>query len=65
MTNAPVAEPLRRWVTSPASIDTALRDSLYLRIVDVEAALRARCYPVDIDVDMLPVIMDAPHHNVG
>ncbi|HSN44194.1 MAG TPA: hypothetical protein VLR88_09065 [Propionibacteriaceae bacterium] len=21
--------------------------------------------PVDIDVDMLPVIMDAPHHNVG
>jgi predicted acetyltransferase len=50
MTNAPVAEPLRRWVTSPASIDTALRDSLYLRIVDVEAALRARCYPVDIDV---------------
>ncbi len=50
MTNAPVAEPLRRLVTSPASIDTALRESLYLRIIDVEAALTSRRYLIDIDV---------------
>ena len=48
--NVPVDEPLRHLVADARSVETQLTDNLYLRITDVEAALRARQYAAGIDV---------------
>jgi predicted acetyltransferase len=47
---APVDEPLRLMLTDPYAMGTALEEALWVRIVDVEAALRARTYAIDPDV---------------
>jgi predicted acetyltransferase len=48
--NVPVDEPLRHLVTDARAVETQLTDNLYLRVVDVEAALLARRYAADIDL---------------
>ncbi|WP_051267219.1 GNAT family N-acetyltransferase [Nakamurella lactea] len=50
MRNAPVDEPLRHLVTDARAVRTEITDSLYLRIVDLTAALRARRYLTEIDL---------------
>ena len=47
---APADEPLWLMVTDPNTVRLALRPSLWVRIVDVAAALSARRYAVDPDV---------------
>src|SRR4051812_28860737 len=48
--SAPVDEPLRHLVTDARAVDTKLTDNLYLRVVDVEAALKARSYAAGVDL---------------
>lgn len=48
--NVPVDDPLRHLVTDARAVETQLTDSLYLRVTDVEAALRARAYAGGIDL---------------
>jgi predicted acetyltransferase len=48
--NAPVDEPLRHLVTDARAVATQISDNLYLRVVDVAAALQARRYPAEIDI---------------
>ena len=43
-------EPLRHLVSDARAVKTSLTDALYLRVVDVEAALRARSYAADLDL---------------
>lgn len=50
MRNAPVDEPLRLLAADARAVETAISDNLYIRIVDVAAALRARRYAADIDL---------------
>src|SRR5690242_8505141 len=47
---APVDEPLRLMLSDPYAMSTAVEEGLWVRIVDVEAALRARAYAIDPDV---------------
>lgn len=46
---APVEYELRHLVADPRGIVTRLQDALYLRILDVGAALSARRYATDVD----------------
>lgn len=48
--SAPLDEPLRHLVTDARAVETEITDNLYLRIVDVEAALRARRYAAGVDL---------------
>jgi predicted acetyltransferase len=48
--NAPVDDPIRHLVADPRAIHTELADGLYLRLLDVPAALRARRYAGDADL---------------
>ena len=48
--DAPVDDPLRYLALDGRQVQTKLDDSLYARLVDVPAALRARAYSADIDV---------------
>ena len=48
--NVPLDEPLRHLVTDARSVETELTDNLYLRVVDVEAALKARKYAAGVDL---------------
>ena len=48
--SAPLDEPLRHLVTDARAVDTKITDNLYLRVVDVEAALRARKYAAGVDL---------------
>ena len=48
--SAPVDEPLRHLVQDARAVRTDLTDNLYVRIVDVEAALRARSYAAGVDL---------------
>lgn len=43
-------EPLRHLVTDARAVQTEITDNLYLRIVDVAAALGARTYRAEIDL---------------
>lgn len=58
--NAASDEPLRLLVRDARAVGTEVLDALYVRVVDVPAALRARAYaaPVDVvlevDDDLLP-----------
>jgi predicted acetyltransferase len=47
---APVDEPLRLMVTDPYAVNMTVEEALWVRIVDVEAALGARAYADDPDV---------------
>jgi predicted acetyltransferase len=48
--NAPLDAPLRHLVADPRAIHTEVLDGMYLRIVDVPAALRARSYAAEADL---------------
>ena len=48
--SSPLDEPLRHLVTDARAVDTKVTDNLYLRVVDVEAALRARKYAAGMDL---------------
>jgi len=48
--SAPVDEPLRHLVTDARAVGTSLTDNLYVRIVDVQAALEARKYAAGVDL---------------
>ncbi|MGP3978439.1 GNAT family N-acetyltransferase [Streptomyces sp. 8N114] len=52
--NRPLDDPWLHLVNDPRRCGTAVGDSLYLRPVDVGAALAARCYgaPVDVVLDV-------------
>ncbi|WP_353648086.1 GNAT family N-acetyltransferase [Nakamurella sp. A5-74] len=50
LNGAPVDAPLRHLVTDARAIRTEISDNLYLRVVDVAAALAARTYRTDFDV---------------
>jgi predicted acetyltransferase len=47
---APVDEPLWLMVTEPRAVRRTLGDALWVRLVDVQAALSARSYATDVDV---------------
>ncbi len=48
--SAPLDEPLRHLVADARSVETSITDNLYVRVVDVEAALRARKYAAGVDL---------------
>ena len=48
--SAPLDEPLRHLVSDARAVETSITDSLYVRIVDVEGALRARRYAAGVDL---------------
>jgi predicted acetyltransferase len=48
--NAPVDDPVRHLVADPRAIHTELTDGLYLRLLDVPAALRARRYAAEAEL---------------
>ncbi|MCW2837174.1 MAG: family N-acetyltransferase [Marmoricola sp.] len=48
--NSPVDEPLRHLVTDARAVVTSITDNLYVRVVDVEAALAARKYAAGVDL---------------
>jgi predicted acetyltransferase len=48
--SAPLDEPLRHLVTDARAVDTSIIDNLFVRIVDVEAALAARKYAAGVDL---------------
>ena len=48
--SSPLDEPLRHLVTDARAVVTSITDSLYVRVVDVEAALRARKYAAGVDL---------------
>lgn len=50
MRNAPVDEPLRLLAADARAVETSITDNLYVRIVDVAGALRARRYAADLDL---------------
>ena len=47
---APVDEPLRHLVRDARAVQTEVTDNLYVRLVDLPAALSARAYAADLDV---------------
>ncbi len=48
--SAPLDEPLRHLVSDHRAVETTVTDSLYVRIVDIAAALRARKYAAGVDL---------------
>jgi predicted acetyltransferase len=48
--SAPLDEPLRHLVTDARAVVTSLTDNLYVRVVDVQAALAARKYAAGVDL---------------
>jgi predicted acetyltransferase len=59
-----VDEPLLHLVNEPRRLDAKLADSLWLRVVDVGAALAARRYAADVDL-VVDVTDDLLTHNAG
>jgi predicted acetyltransferase len=47
---APVDEPLRLVLADPFALTVTVQEALWVRIIDVEAALRARSFTTDPDV---------------
>ncbi|WP_445256563.1 GNAT family N-acetyltransferase [Nocardioides aurantiacus] len=62
--NSPSDEPLRLMVRDARAVGTEVLDALYVRIVDVAAALRARSYAAPVDV-VLEVADDLLPANAG
>ena len=50
MRNARPDEPLRHLLSNPRALRTEISDGIYVRIVDIAAALNAREYMSDVDV---------------
>ncbi len=50
MRNARPDEPLRHLLSNPRALRTEISDGIYVRIVDVTAALEARKYSSEVDV---------------
>ena len=48
--SSPLDEPLRHLVADARSVQTSITDNLYLRVVEVEAALGARKYAAGVDL---------------
>jgi predicted acetyltransferase len=48
--SAGLDEPLRHLVTDARAVQTSVTDGLYVRVVDVEAALTARSYAAGVDL---------------
>ncbi len=48
--NLPVDDPLPHWLTNPRRAKLETGDALYVRLVDVDAALTARTYSSDVDL---------------
>jgi predicted acetyltransferase len=48
--SAALDEPLRHLVSDARAVGTSITDNLYLRVVDVEAALAARKYAAGVDL---------------
>lgn len=62
---APADEPLWLELTDPQAVETTLSEALWVRLVDVGAALAARSYATaDLDV-VLEVADDVCHWNAG
>lgn len=61
---AALDEPLLRLVNEPRRLDARLHDALWLRVVDLPAALTARRYATSIDV-VLEVTDDLLPENTG
>jgi predicted acetyltransferase len=61
---AAVDEPLLQLVNEPRRLDARIADALWLRIVDLPAALAARQYAADVDL-VLDVTDDLLTHNAG
>jgi len=61
---AALDEPLLHLVSDPRRLSTRLGDGLWLRILDLPAALAARSYPADVDV-VLDVTDDVLPGNAG
>jgi len=47
---SPLDEPLHHLVQDPRAVQTELSDALWVRLVDLDRALAARRYSVDVDV---------------
>ena len=62
--NVPVDDPLLVWLADPRRAQPKLADSLFVRIVDVGAALAARRYAADTDL-VLEVADDVCAWNAG
>jgi predicted acetyltransferase len=60
----PVPHPLFSWVLEPRRLGMSITDALYLRILDLPAALTARTYARD-DGLVLAVADDLIHANAG
>lgn len=52
--NAPLDEPLQMMLANPCDVRAELRDALFVRLVDLERALAARCYaaPAELVFDV-------------
>ncbi len=50
VSNSPVDEPLRHLVADARAVATEITDNIYVRVIDVEAALRARQYAAQVDL---------------
>lgn len=48
--NVPVDDPLQHWLTNPRTAKPSLGDGLYVRLVDLPAALSARAYARPVEV---------------
>ena len=62
--NVPVDDPLLVWLADPRRARPGLADSLFVRVVDVGAALEARRYSADADV-VLEIADDVCAWNAG
>jgi predicted acetyltransferase len=48
--NLPLDDPLLYWMADRRAADPRLRDTLYVRLLDVGRALGERCYAADVDL---------------
>jgi predicted acetyltransferase len=62
--NVPVDDPLLHWLQNPRRAKPELGDALYVRLVDLPAALSARTYATDVDV-VLDVVDERCPWNAG
>ncbi|WP_170111126.1 GNAT family N-acetyltransferase [Antricoccus suffuscus] len=63
MRNARPDEPLRHLLSNPRALRTEISDGIYVRIVDVAAALVARKYLSDVDVVLEIEDVQVPSNN--
>lgn len=61
--NLPLDDPLQHWLANPRRADPRTGDALYVRLVDVGAALSARTYATDVDVVLQVVDTSCPWNS--